>query len=139
MDATYIVATGLTDRNEENGQQVRKYYILENEKSWKEGESSNLVNHLEKSRLIQGVSLGTVICSPDLADGYSKVFYFDKYNYILKSCLCIRNIDQEIQQGQYAILLAPAEKAIADFDQDLLVEEGLEAFRTEWCDRNRFV
>ncbi len=146
MTTLYTLDMDLIDRSKENNPSLHKIYVLENpENPWKDecNEIAKMKNDLQKSRLLQRSHYGTFVCHSDLGGGYTLLSEFNPKNYFLKLPILLRNINLEtpkLHERAFPIAseanivpsLNIAGSAIASFDQEILFEQGPEAFREEW-------
>jgi hypothetical protein len=149
MVTIYTVDTHSIDRSKENKPSFHKVYFLQDSLNpWKEGEIAAMKNDLQKSRFLQS-QYGTFVCNSDLDEGYTSLFEFKPGDYALKWPIHIRNINLGTpklheRRGPLATgsqILPPmntAEILIANYEHDLLLEQGSRVFMGEWYPKNVF-
>jgi len=137
MVTEYIISADLVkDKPNENTPTVTKAYFLEKNIPWGDGEILAMKRDLSRLRLLEK-GIATAICSPNLDAGYSKLFSFNPSDYAVRLPLYIRNINLQPVQGK-APEMTLAETSIINFEQSLLCEGGLEAFRKDTCPQTLF-
>ena len=146
MTTLYTADTHLFDGSKENKPYTVKVSFIERDDIlWKDGEIEAMKNDLKKSGLLQTSQYGTFICHSDLGGGYSALFKFKPQDYVLRPPTFFRNIDlktpESFSYGRAFPIDAEKEiipslkivgSIIADFDQMLLREKGLETFKEKW-------
>jgi hypothetical protein len=141
-----IVDTAFIDRSRENNPSAYKHVVFrEAGKHWKEGDIGTVMRSLARSPLLKLGCFGTAFSYPDMDEGRTKVVYYDRKNIgALQSSVFVRNLVLEMPLPK--TLAKPAvnprilyhEAEIADFDQMVLMGEGLPFYGEEWHPRKAF-
>ena len=147
ITSRYVIAdTAFIDRTKESNPSAYKHIIFrEVGKHWKEGDINAVRWSLARSPLLKPGCFGTVFSYPDLDEGRTKVIYYDRKNVgNLQPSLFVRNLILELPLPKAFVFpeaeprMLDHEAEIADFDQMVLVEDGLCQYGDEWYPSKAF-